>query len=96
LLLDVLNPFGLGADFELTISGPSMAPIAKTTAIGADPTATVRVDFSSDEIRQLIGAPEVTLSGRAVVDAAATPTLVGPGEELVLSASLDLTLRLGG
>jgi hypothetical protein len=95
-LLDVVNPFGVAADFELTISGPSMIPIVKTAAIGPAPNAEVRLDFSTEEIRRVIEAPEVTLSGSAVVDPAAAPTMVDPGEELLLSASLDLTLRLGG
>lgn len=95
-VLDVANPFGVAADFQLSLTGPTIAPIVKSVSIGHEPTSTVRVDFSGDELRSFMGHPDVMLSGAAVVDSGAGPVMVDPGEELVLSASLDLTLRIGG
>lgn len=95
-IVDVVNPFGVAADFQLTIDGPTIAPIQKASSVGAAGTSTVEISFTVDELRMFLGQPDVTLSGGAVVDAAASQITVLPGQELVLTGKLDLTLRIGG
>jgi hypothetical protein len=95
-LLDVTNPFGVGADFDLTISWPSGGPILRSASITPAASSQVRIAFTGDEIRSFLGEDSVVLTGDAVVDAAAGTVTVTPGQELVLKASMDLTLEIGG
>jgi hypothetical protein len=93
--LRITNPFGVGAAFQLTIDGPTIAPIQKGASIGPA-TAMVSIAFTAAELRSFLGEPGVVLSGRATVDPAAPIITVRPGQELVLSGELDLTIRIGG
>lgn len=95
-LLDVVNPFGLTAVFDITLTAPGVTTIQRSSTIGPESRSTVRIDFTGDEIRSFLGEPDVVLSGGAVVDSAVGIIRVNPGEELVLSANLDLTVELGG
>ena len=95
-IVDVVNPFGVAADFQLTIDGPTIAPIQKSSSVSTAATSTIEIPFIVGELRAFLGQPGVTLSGGAVIDAAATQITVLPGEELVLTGKLDLTLRIGG
>ena len=95
-ILDVTNPFGVSADFALQITGPSLSPITKTETIGPAPTSTVVVPFTAAELRSFLDQESVTLTGSAVVDPAAAPFIVMPGEELVLAGTLDLSIRISG
>lgn len=95
-VLDVVNPFAVAADFQLSISGPTIATIDKTVAIGSASTTEARIDFTQAELRSFLGEPNVMLSGGAVIDAGAPVVTVSPGQELMVDASLDLTLRVGG
>jgi hypothetical protein len=94
-LLDVTNPFGISATFQLTISGPSIPTIQKSADIGTAPTSTVEIDFTADELRSFLGQDNVTLTGSGVVDPGASAVTVMPGQELVLDANLGLTIRIG-
>lgn len=95
-LLDVANPFGVGAEFDISISGPTITTIQKSATIGPAGESTIRIEFTGEEIRRFLGEPDVELSGGAVIDPGTGPILVSPGEQFVLSAALDLTLRIGG
>lgn len=95
-VLEVINPFGIGADFDLSISGPTIASIDKSVAIGSAATSTARIDFTLAELRSFLGEPGVVLEGGAVIDAGAGAVSVSPGQELVLLARLDLTILIGG
>ncbi len=94
-LVDVTNPFGVSATFQLSISGPTFSPIQKTAAIGPDPTSSIEIDLTGEEIQRFLGEQNVVLEGGGVVDSSAPPVTVLPGQELVLSAKLDLTIRIG-
>ena len=95
-ILDIVNPFAVAADFDLEIDGPTIAPIQKSASIGPEAESTVTISFTGEELRSFLGEPNVVLTGGAVVDAAAGSIVVTPGQELVLEASLDLVLRIGG
>lgn len=95
-VLDVVNPFMVAAEFQIAISGPTIATIQKSASIGPEAESTVVIDFTLQEIRSFLGEPGVILSGGAVVDPAAGSIVVDPGQELILTASLDLTVLVGG
>lgn len=95
-VLDVVNPFAVAADFDLEISGPTIATIEKSASIGPDPESSLTITFTGDEIRSFLGEPNVVLSGGAVVDTGAGTIVVNPGQELILEAALDLVIRIGG
>lgn len=94
-ILDVVNPFGVVADFDLTVDGPGFASIQRSATITAQPTSSLRIEFSGDELRSFLGEVAV-LSGGAVIDPGAGVITVLPGQELVLEASFDLTVEVGG
>lgn len=95
-VLHVTNPFGVSSDFNLTISGPTISTIQKSASLDASPESMVVLAFTGDEIRSFLGQPNVVLAGGAVVDAGAGNIVVSPGQELVLTADLDMTLLIGG
>ena len=94
-LLAVTNPFGVSADFDLSITWPS-GTIDRSASITSAPTSQVRIDFTGAELQSFLGEQNVVLTGSAVVDAAAGVVTVNPGQELVLKASMDLILEIGG
>lgn len=96
LVLDLVNPFGVAADFTLEIDGPTIAPLTRDFGLSSDETSSVRVSYTGAELRSFLGEPGVTFSGSAVVDPAAGFVRVTPGQDLELDASLDVTLRVGG
>lgn len=96
IVVEVANPFGVSADFDLTISGPTFATIQKSATLDASAESMVVLGLTGDEIRSFLGEPGVVLAGGAVVDAGASNIVVLPGQELVLLADLDVTLLIGG
>lgn len=95
VVIQVTNPFGVSATFQLEISGTGVASIQKSAAIGPEASSTVEIDFTGEEIRSFLGHSDVQLTGSGVVDPAAPPVTVLPGQELILSTALGLTVRLG-
>lgn len=95
-ILDVTNPFGISADFDLQITGPEFSPIQRSATIGPAATSTVRLEFSGVEIQDFLGTPGVQLTGGAVMDSGAGIITLTPGQDLVLKASLDVTMQVDG
>lgn len=95
-VIDVENPFGVGAMVQFTIDGPTISPIQKSLQIDASPVSTERVDFTNAELQSMLGQSSLSLTGGATVDPAAGIVSVRPGQELVFAASLDFILQVGG
>ncbi|MDT8341892.1 MAG: hypothetical protein RQ751_10300 [Longimicrobiales bacterium] len=95
-LLDVENPFGVGGDLTVTLSGGGLTPIVKPARVGPEARSTTRVDFTLDELRSILGRSGVVLSGEVTVDAEAGVATLLPGQELRLAGKLDVTLEVGG
>lgn len=94
--LEISNPWALGASVTLTISGPTLAgPIVKVVSVPAEPTSTVRVEFSESELQTFLGEPDVTLSGAGTVANDAGLVTVSPDQVLTVNARFDLILRVG-
>lgn len=94
VILDVVNPFGVGAGVQIVIDGPGFPAIQKSVPVLPDAASTVVIDLTAQEFQAFLGEENVTLTGSAVVDLATPPITVLPGQELVITASLDVTLRL--
>lgn len=95
-LVDVENPFGVGASVQFTIDGPTIAPIQKSVQLDGSATSSERVDFTMAEIQSILGQPSLMLTGGATVSPGAGIVSVQPGQELVFEASLDFILQVGG
>ena len=95
-VVEVTNPFGVAADFTLTVDGPTIAPIQKSATITTDAQSSVRLEFTGDELRSFLGEPGIRLTGGATVSNTAGIITLTPGAELVLEANLDMTLAIGG
>lgn len=95
-VLDVTNPFGVAADFDLTISGPGVTPIMRSASITGAAAEQITLSFTGVELQSFLGKDNVVLDGGAVVDPAAGVVTVLPGQELVLAAKMDLTVEIGG
>ncbi|MGD8289562.1 MAG: hypothetical protein PVI31_13120 [Gemmatimonadota bacterium] len=94
-VLDVTNPFGVSADFDLEITGTDLTPIQRSATLTGAAMETIRLDFYGSEIRDFLGKENVQLTGSAIVDSGAGIVTVMPGQELVLKASLDVTMTVG-
>ena len=65
------NPFGVGASFDLTIDGATFAPINRSDVIGPEVFVRgPRLDFTGQELRSFLRAPDALLTGNATVDPA--------------------------
>ncbi len=94
--LEISNPWALGATVTLTISGPTLpGPIIKLANVPAQPTSTVRVEFTASELQAFLGEPNVTLSGTGTVANDAVPVTISPSQRLAVSARFDLILLVG-
>ena len=96
LRLDVRNPFGVGADFQLTIDASTFPAIQHQPSIVGAAEESLRIDFSQQQIQDILTAPSVSLNGGGTVDPSAGIVRVRPGQQLEVEAALDFELRIGG
>ena len=95
-IMEVSNPWAIGASLTLTIDGPTMAaPVVKVVAVPASPSSTVRVEFSQAELKSFLGQSGVTMSGDGTVAPEAGFVTVTPDQILLIDTELDLTIRIG-
>jgi hypothetical protein len=96
IVMEVTNPWAIGASLTLTINGPTMAaPVVKNLAVPAAPTSTLRVEFSQNELRSFLGEPGIVMTGEGSVDAQTGPVTITPDQLLVIDSTLDLILLIG-
>lgn len=94
ILLEISNPFGVPVSATLVIDYPG-GSLSKTLNIDGAAVSTASIAYTGDEFRLFLGQEGVTLSGSGTVSASAPPFNIRPGEELLLDATLDLTLIIG-
>jgi hypothetical protein len=95
-IMEVSNPWAIGASLTLTIDGPTMAaPVVKVVDVPASASSTVRVEFSQEELKSFLGEPGVTMSGDGTVAPEAGFVTVTPDQVLLIESELDLTIRIG-
>gem|GEM_PF-629516 len=95
-LMEIDNPWSLGANLELTLRGPTLgSPIVKNLSVPAAPSSSVRVEFTRDELQSFLGQPGVTLTGGGTVAPGTGAVSVTPHQSLTVETRLDLVLRVG-
>jgi hypothetical protein len=96
LVMEIGNPWSLGAAVELTLRGPTLgSPIVKNLSVPAAPSSSVRVEFTRDELQSFLGQPGVTLGGGGTVAPGTGAVTVTPHQALTIETRLDLVLRIG-
>lgn len=88
--LQIGNPSG--ATIETTIS---LGPVVKSVEIPATATATVTIEYTGDELRQILGQQGVTFRGAGTINSAG-PTTVTPAFEVTLLPQIGFTIAIGG
>jgi len=94
LTLDITNPFGVEVTVDLVIDYPG-GTLVRTVDIAGTAVSTTSVSYTGDEFRAFMGKVGVTLTGTGSVSSAAGPITVRTDQDLVLEATIDLTLLLG-
>lgn len=89
IVLDVVNPFGVSISGTIVIG-----PTTKSFAISAGATSQVSLVYSGEELRSFLGQPGITFSGSGT--ASGGLVTVTPDQELLIEATLDFTIRIGG
>jgi hypothetical protein len=96
LILDVQNPFGVAIDVVVEIGGPGITTLQRNLNIGSGPTSSVVLDYSRDEFASFLGQSGVFFRGNGAVSAPAATAMVTPTQEVLIEATLDLVLEVGG
>jgi hypothetical protein len=89
VVLDVTNPFGVSLTGSLTIG-----TVTKDLLVPVDATSNVEIAYTGDELRQILGEPDVTFAGNGVL--AGGPAVVAPSAMLSIDPTIDLIIRIGG
>ena len=96
LILDIQNPFGVGVNLSLDISGTGFSTIQRSVNIGTGATSSVTISYSAADFQSFLGQTNVLVSGVGTVVSPGVPATVTPTQEVVIATSLDLTLEVGG
>ncbi len=89
LILDVVNPFGVSVEGTLSIG-----PTTKSFSIASGSTSSTTVSYTSSELQSFLGQDNITFSGSGT--ASGGSVTVSPGQEMLIEATLDMTIRIGG
>jgi hypothetical protein len=93
MILAVTNPFGVTGSLALTISGSNPTPVTKQLSLNGQPTQTVRVEFTREELRSFVGITgAVTMMVSGMVNGPAAGVDVWPAQAINLAAQLELVL----
>ena len=94
LRLDITNPFAAAMTVALVVTYPG-GTLSRTVDIEGTAVSTASVSYTGDEFRLFLGKEGVTLTGTGSVSSAARPTTVRTDQQLVMEATIDLTLVIG-
>ena len=85
------NPFNVGGDFSLVVTGPGVS-ITKSITMAANATSTNRVSLTADEIRSLLGkVVEVQVNGS--FSAPGGQLTLTPAQVALISTDLELAIQ---
>lgn len=95
--LEIRNPFELEGAIALGVRGPGFGPFERPIAIEPG-VSEARVTFNRDEIRSILGSPDVffAASGTVAGTGPGGTVAVQPSQVLTIKAQLELEVRLGG
>ena len=94
LLLDVQNPFGVAISLVVEIGGPGIVTLQRTLDIGSGPTSSATLSYTGAELQTFLGKPGVFFRGSGTVTGG--PLTVTPDQVVVIKATLDVDLEIGG
>ncbi|MGD2123576.1 MAG: hypothetical protein PVJ76_17610 [Gemmatimonadota bacterium] len=95
-LMEIVNPWAVGATLTLTINGPTMAaPVVLIASVPAAPVSNVEVEFSRAELQAFLGEPGVIMTGQGTVGQDAGTVTLTPGQIMLIDTKLDLVLLIG-
>ena len=96
LTLDVQNPFGVAISLVVEIGGPGIMTIQKTLDIGSGATSSATLSYTGDELQTFLGKAGVFFRGSGTVVSPGEPLTVTPDQVVVIEATLDVELEIGG
>lgn len=94
IVLEVTNPFGVSVGAQLDITYPN-GKITKSLSIAGGATSTATLSYTGNEFRAFLGQPNVRLTGTGSVSSSAGSITLTPGQQVVIKAKIDLTLKIG-
>ncbi|MHB1192577.1 MAG: hypothetical protein ACYC6F_05970 [Longimicrobiales bacterium] len=94
IILDVTNPFGVAVSAQLDINYPG-GKITKAFNVGSGATSTNTLAYTGDELRAFLGKSGVSMTGSGSVSSSAGYINITPGQQVLIKAKIDLTLRIG-
>jgi hypothetical protein len=94
IILEITNPFGVAVGAQLDISYPG-GKITKTLSVASGATSTSTLSYTGDELRAFLGKSGVRMTGSGSVSSSAGYITVTPGQQVLIKAKIDLTLRIG-
>lgn len=93
IVLSVTNPFGVTLVGSLDI-GPTGTPVSKPLNIPTAASSTVPIAYTGDQLRSILGQPDVTFGGSGNVNSS-TPVVVTPTSEIGIQTSIAFTVQIG-
>ena len=94
IILDITNPFGVGVAGQFDITYPG-GKLTKALNVGSGATSSTNLTYTGSEFRTFLGKSGVKLTGSGTVSSSAGVITVTPGQQVVIKAKIDLTLRIG-
>jgi hypothetical protein len=92
LILDIQNPFGVGVDLTVDISGLAFTTISKGVTVSSLGTSSVSILYTAAELQRFLGQANVLVSGSGTV--LGGQAMVTPTDEVVIEATLDIELEI--
>ena len=105
LVLDVQNPFGVAISLVVEIGGGEIiceagdtppCTLKRTLDIGSGPTSSATLSYTGAELQTFLGKTGVFFRGSGTVMSPGGPLRVTPDQVLVIEATLDVELEIGG
>lgn len=90
VLLEVANPFELTAELELRITAGKTVVVKSFEIVPGN--SEIRIALSGEEIRSIVGQPQVVLLLNGRVTSSPGGTAVEPGDEIGFGARLELVV----
>ena len=91
----VQNPFSVTGELDIAFQLPT-GTITRTLDVFADSSYTARLEFTGDELREILSAEAVELVSSGTVTAVDGTLTVTPRQELILENDFELVLLVGG
>lgn len=95
IVFDVDNPFSIEGSLELTFQLPFAPDLRRTLAL-QEGAFEQRLEFTGDELREILGSDDVTLVTGGSVTAPSGTVTVSPEQELIVASAFQLVVLIGG